>query len=98
MRQGLFGNPVFDRPLERHFGWMGLVAMAAGLAIGAASLSLSLGGWAIERLWLYLMGAALLLLLGLQLVVFWIIMRVLDELSRREIQVAQDMEGQPCRE
>jgi glycosyltransferase involved in cell wall biosynthesis len=98
VRQGLFGNPVFDRPLERHFGWMGLVAMAAGLAIGAASLSLSLGGWAIERLWLYLMGAVLLLLLGLQLVVFWIIMRVLDELSQREIQVAQDMEGQPCRE
>ncbi len=96
IRQGLFGNPLFDRPLERHFGWLGLVAMALGLVAGGASLSLSLGGWPIERLWLYLLGAAMLLLVGLQLVIFWVIMRVLDELSRRETQVAQDMEGRPC--
>ena len=95
IRQGLFGKPVFDRPLERHFGWMGLVGMVLGLAVGVASLSLSLGGWPIERLWLYLLGAAMLLIVGLQLAVFWVIMGVLTELSQREIQVAQDMEGAP---
>ena len=96
VRQGLFGKPVFKRPLERHFGWVGLVAASLGLATGAGSLSLSLGGWPIERLWLYLLGAAMLLVMGLQLTVFWLIMHVLAELSQREIQVSQDMEGQPC--
>jgi glycosyltransferase involved in cell wall biosynthesis len=98
IRQGLFGNPVFDRPLERHFGWMGLVAMAAGLALGAGSLGFALGGWPMERLWLYLLGAAMLVLTGLQLSVFWVIMRVLEELSRREVLVNQDLEGRPCME
>jgi hypothetical protein len=37
------------------------------------------------------------LVVGSQLAVFWVIMRVLDELSRRGIQVAQDLERQPCK-
>jgi len=97
LRQGLFGKPVFKTPLYRRFGWLGLVAMVAGVAIGATSLGLSLGGWDIERLWFYLLGAAMSILVGLQLVVFWVIMGVLDELSRRELQVARDMEGSPCK-
>jgi len=96
LRQGLFGKPVFKTPLYRRFGSLGLLAMAIGLVIGAASLSLSLGGWDVERLWFYLLGAAMSILVGLQLIVFWVIMGVLDELSRRELQVARDMEGSPC--
>jgi glycosyltransferase involved in cell wall biosynthesis len=96
IRQGLFGKPVFDQPLERHFGWIGLVAMALGLAVGIWSLGLSLGGWSIERLWLYLLGAAMLLVVGLQLTVFWVIIHVLAELSQRESQVAQDLGERPC--
>ena len=46
-------------------------------------------------LWFWLLYAVMLLLVGLQLVVFWLIMRVLDELNRREIEIAQDMEGVP---
>lgn len=98
IRQGLFGNPVFDRPLERHFGWMGVVATLVGLALGAGSLSFALGGWPVERLWLYLLGAAMLVLTGLQLSVFRVIMRVLEELSQREILVNRDLEGRPCTE
>jgi len=96
IRQGLFGKPVFDRPLEVHFGWLGLVTMGLGLAIGIGSLALSLDGWSLERLWLYLLGSSLLLVVGLQLAVFWIVMRVLAELSQREVQVNHDLEGQPC--
>jgi hypothetical protein len=96
LRQGLFGKPVFKTPLYRRFGWLGLLAMVIGVGIGTASLSLSLGGWAIERLWFYLLGAAMSILVGLELVVFWVIMGVLDELSRRELQIARDMEGSPC--
>jgi glycosyltransferase involved in cell wall biosynthesis len=97
VRQGLFGKPLFKRPLERHFGWMGLVAIGLGLAAGATSLGFSMGGWPIERLWLYLLGAAMLVLVGLQMVVFWVIVQVLGELNQREAQVTQDLAGQPCR-
>jgi len=96
IRQGLFGKPMFDRPLEVHFGWLGLVTMGLGLAIGIGSLALSLGGWSIERLWLYLLGSSLLLMVGLQLAVFWLVIQVLAELSRREVEVNHDLEGQPC--
>lgn len=96
VRQGLFGKPLFTPSLDRQFGWMGLLAVLAGLGLGGVSLSLSLGGWSIERLWLYLLGAAMLILVGLELTVFWIVMRVLEELSQREIHVNQDLEGQPC--
>ncbi len=97
IRQGLFGRPIFKRPLERHFGWMGLVGVLIGLIVGSASLALSFSGWPIERLWLYLLGAAMIGLVGLQLAVFWLITQVLAELSQRGAQVAKDMEGSPCR-
>ena len=97
IRQGLFGKPIFNPPLDRHFGWMGLVAAIVGLVTGFVSLCLSLGGWPIERLWLYLLAAAMLLMVGLQLGVFWIIMQVLGELSQREIRVASDLQGKPHR-
>jgi hypothetical protein len=93
IRQGLFGKPVFKRPLERHFGWMGVIAVALGIVVGVASLILSLGGWSIERLWFYLLAAAMLSALGLQLLVFWIIMQALSELSLRDAEVTQDLEG-----
>jgi glycosyltransferase involved in cell wall biosynthesis len=95
IRQGLLGRPVFARPLEKHFGWMGLTATVVGAAAGIVSLGFSLGGWPVERLWLYLLGSAMFVTVGLQLAAFWLIMQVLAELSQREGQVASDMEGKP---
>jgi glycosyltransferase involved in cell wall biosynthesis len=83
VRQGLFGRPLFNPPLENHFGWLGLCGLAAGALVGAASLVFGVGGWTIERLWLYLTGSAGLILLGVQLVTSWIVLRVLDELRQR---------------
>jgi hypothetical protein len=94
IRQGLFGRPVLARPLEQEFGWMGSVAIVVGVAVGAVSLALSLGGWAIERLWMYLLGSAMMALIGVQLVVFWIIIRVLDDLRQRELWTTRDMNGE----
>jgi len=91
VRQGLFGRPLFQQPLERHFGWVGIVAIVGGSLMGAASLFLSLRGWPIERLWFYLLGAAMLVVMGLQLLVFWVIIGVLGELSERGTRVAEDM-------
>ena len=91
VRQGLFGHPLFRVPLDRHFWWMGLLLTVAGVALGLASLSLGLNGWPIERLWLYLLAGVMCILVGLQLVLFWVIMRVLGELSQREIRTAADL-------
>jgi hypothetical protein len=85
IRKGLFGRPLFDPPLDRHFGWLGVAVGAAGALAAVVSLALGLRGWPLERLWLYLVGSALLLLVGLQLVISWLLMRILEELSEREI-------------
>ena len=80
VRQGLLGRPLFDPPLERHFGWAGLLLLVGGLAVALASLVAGLGGWPVTRLWLYQLASALAVILGLQLMVSWVIMRVLEEL------------------
>ncbi len=92
VRQGLFGDPILKTPLDRHFWWMGLLGVVAGLAFGAVSLALGLGGWPVERLWLYLLAGTMLVLVGTQLVIFWIIVRVLEELSQRDALVRADLE------
>jgi hypothetical protein len=84
IRYGLFGTPLFARPLERHFGWVGLLTAVAGGVLAIASLVLGLFGWPIDRLWLYLVGSALLLLVGIQLIVSWILMQTLQEVAARD--------------
>jgi hypothetical protein len=91
IRQGLFGRPVFKTSLDHHFGWLGIVGFVIGLVIGFGSLLLGLSGWEIARLWLYLLGSAMFILVGLQLVVYWILMRVLEELSQREALTQEDL-------
>jgi glycosyltransferase involved in cell wall biosynthesis len=81
---GIFGKPLFDPPLDRHFAWMGSALAAAGVVIACVAIGLGVRGWPPERLWLYLVGAALFILVGLQLVISWLVMRVLEELAERE--------------
>jgi glycosyltransferase involved in cell wall biosynthesis len=91
IRQGLFGKPIFKTPLDQQFGWMGLLGIVLGLVVGLVSLILGLRGWEIERIWFYLLGSALIFLVGIQLFVYWLLLRVLEELSKREILTRQDM-------
>lgn len=91
VRQGLFGRPILTPSLDHHFGWMGTMALVVGLAAAGVSLGLGVSGWEIARLWLYLMGSAMLILVGIQLVIYWVLMRVLEELSQREGLVQKDM-------
>lgn len=39
-----------------------------------------------------MLGSAMLVLIGVQLIVYWIILRVLDELSQREMRTKKDMD------
>ena len=91
IRQGLFGKPIFKTPLDQQFGWMGILALLAGLTIAAISLALGVSGWEIERLWFYLLSSALIFLVGVQLVIYWLLFRVLDELVQREVLTKLDM-------
>jgi glycosyltransferase involved in cell wall biosynthesis len=91
IRQGLFGKPIFKTPLDQQFGWMGVLSMLFGMVIATAALLLGVNGWEIDRLWFYLLGSALLFLAGIQLFVYWLLLRILEEISKREILTKQDM-------
>ena len=52
---------------------------------------LGMNGWAVERLWLHGLGSAILVLTGSQLIIYWVLLRVLDELSQREAVVALEL-------
>ena len=91
VKQGLFGKPLFDPPLDRHFWWMGLLGLVVGVGLGLLSLLLAFGGKPTSQLWLYYLLSAAAFLIGLQFLVSWILMRVLEELSQREALAAQDL-------
>ena len=91
IRQGLFGKPIFKTPLDQQFGWMGIAAVLLGIIVAVVSLVLGVRGWEIDRLWFYLLSSAMILLVGLQLFVYWLLLRILEELSQREMQIKNDM-------
>jgi len=81
IRQGLFKKPLLQRPVEQVFLPAGIAAGTAGLLVSVVSLRLAQQGWPIERLWLYLTGSAMAVLVGIQLVLWWLMASVLRQLS-----------------
>ena len=81
IRQGLFRRPVFTRPIEELFLPSGIAGAVLGVATSVASLVLALRGWPIERLWLYLTASAMAILVGIQLLLWWLMASVLRQLS-----------------
>ena len=91
IRQGLFGKPIFKSPLDLQFGWIGMIAVAFGIVIALVSMALGVQGWNIERLWFYLLGSAMSFLSGIQLIIYWLLLRILEELSQRDLLTKYDM-------
>jgi hypothetical protein len=91
IRRGLFGRQIFNPSIDHHFGWMGLVGVVIGILLAAVSLLLGIQGWDLTRLWLYMLGSAMFILVGVQLIIYWVLMRVLEELSQREELVEKDL-------
>jgi glycosyltransferase involved in cell wall biosynthesis len=91
IRQGIFGRPTFERKIEPHFGWMGLVAFLAGLVVGLGALFAGMGGLEVQRLWFYYLASAGMALVGMQLMIAWVQMQVLQTLSRRDALVLDDL-------
>ena len=94
IRQGLFGRQLLSVPLDRHFWWAGGLAILLGLSLGLFALSNGTRVWELTRLWFYLLGSAMLIITGIQLIIYWIQMRVLEELSARDDLIGQELQNQ----
>ncbi|MEW5718448.1 MAG: glycosyltransferase [Chloroflexota bacterium] len=94
IKRGLFGKPIFDPPLDRHFGWLGIVFVVGGVIFSVGALALASNGWDLARLWLYLLASALLVMMGIQLTISWLVMRVLEQLAQREAAARRDLEDE----
>ena len=82
---------ILGRPIDHQFGWLGAVVFLGGITLAVTSLALALQGWDISRLWLWLLGSALFTLVGLQLFISWVLMRVMEALNERPLKVTDEM-------
>jgi glycosyltransferase involved in cell wall biosynthesis len=91
IRQGMLGRRGNGRKIEKHYWWLGLLAMLLGICIYAAAAIFDLTNPANTTSWFAPVVSALLVLTGVQLVSAWGLARVLAELSTRDGLVAQDL-------
>jgi glycosyltransferase involved in cell wall biosynthesis len=88
VRQGLFGRPVFRKPLEHRFGPFGVILLIVGVVMFAAALAAS-GGT--EPAWYLLVPSAMFVMTGIQLLTSWMLIYLLTELSKRDLKAEADM-------
>ncbi|NWF78736.1 MAG: glycosyltransferase family 2 protein [Chloroflexi bacterium] len=91
IRQGLFGRRGNGRRIEKHYWWLGLLAILGGFATYLAAVLFDLTNPALAASWFAPVVSALLVLTGVQLVSAWSLARVLAELSRREVEAEADL-------
>jgi len=97
VQRGLFGKPVFNPPLETHFGTLGAVGVGVGVIIAILLLIAGATGATLEQMWLWMIASAMATLIGVQLIVARVVMRVLFDLSQREVKQGQDLQGNPIK-
>jgi len=93
VRQGLFGRSLGFGRLDYHFGWLGSISFVLGIILGAFSLVMASLDWSVAKLWLYYLVSASLILVGIQLMIAWVQVKVLDALRVRDQLIAEDMRG-----
>jgi hypothetical protein len=76
---------------ERYFGWIGLTFTTVGVVLAGISLLLGLRGWEITRLWLWMLGSAVFVLVGVQLMLFWMLIQVLDAIDGRDERIGEEL-------
>ena len=91
IRQGLFGRPLFRQPLERRFLPLGLLSVAAGLILYGWAAMAGLTAPPFPAPWFAPAVSALTVLMGVDLITAWILVRALSELSQRELRIRQDL-------
>jgi glycosyltransferase involved in cell wall biosynthesis len=93
IRQGLFGPRGNGRKIERHYWWLGLLAVLTGAGAYAAAAIFDLTNPAMAASWFAPVVSALLVLTGVQLVSAWGLARVLAELNERDGLAERDLNG-----
>lgn len=92
-KQGMFGGLIFKESPDRHFGWAGLLGLLGGVIMGIVVIILGITGWDISQQWLYFIGSTVLILMGVQLLISWTIVQVLDEVRQRDELTKADLVG-----
>jgi glycosyltransferase involved in cell wall biosynthesis len=87
IRQGLFGRPVFRKPLEQRFGSIGAFLLVVGSVLFVAGIVVSLR----EPAWFLLVPSTMFVMTGIQLCTSWLLVKLLTELSKRDLKVEADM-------
>jgi glycosyltransferase involved in cell wall biosynthesis len=92
VRQGLFGRPLFKKPLETYFGWMGVGSAASG---GLLYTLYIWRRWHKPRNeiapWFVPSVSTVLVLTGLQLFTSCLLTLVLSELTNRDAKIESDL-------
>lgn len=95
IRQGLVGRHGNGRRIERHYWWLGLLSIVAGLAVYVTAAAFNLTDPAVfAASWFAPVVSALLVLAGVQLVSAWGLARLLAELAVRDGAAARDLLGE----
>jgi glycosyltransferase involved in cell wall biosynthesis len=87
IRQGLFGRPIFNRPLEMKFGTIGAIFLGVALVIFMAALVISPS----EPAWFLVVPSAMFAITGIQLGTCWMLVKTLADLALREQKAAGDL-------
>ncbi|MEO7911882.1 MAG: glycosyltransferase family 2 protein [Roseiflexaceae bacterium] len=91
IRQGLLGPRGNGRKIEKHYWWLGLLAILAGVGLYAVAVQFNLTAPSNGASWFVPVASALMVLTGVQLVSAWGLARVLGELSLRDGLAALDL-------
>jgi len=91
IRQGLIGRPLFRKPLESYFGWLGLSAIFGGGLIYLLAIWLNWTAPTSVAPWFAPAVSAILALTGLQLLTSWLLVIVLAELSTQDARAEADL-------
>jgi len=81
IRQGMFGPRGNGRKIEKHYWWLGILAIVLGVVLYIAAVAFDLTNPALQVSWFAPVVSALMVLTGVQLVSAWSLARVLAELS-----------------
>lgn len=93
IRQGLFGKPLFEKPLETHFGWMGIASVVGGGILYGLDV---VRKWNRPRRketapWFVPATSVMMVLTGIQLFTSWLLAIVLAEVKDRDARSEADL-------
>jgi glycosyltransferase involved in cell wall biosynthesis len=91
IRQGLLGRPLFKKPFEQNFGWLGIVSVVMGVVVYGMAVLGNLTQVTAAAPWFLPAVSTILALTGIQLIAAWFMVRTLSILSDRDVRVETDM-------